>query len=115
MSDPLRVTGQGHYRFKNKQTKKIFLSQYRKGTEGHLMKQKQAKYQDIGFRLSKLSYKRFKGQMLFLGRVLASGRGRFPLFMSAGNPAKPPVGPGYCLYSGEKQKTDMLEPAITYG
>ena len=103
MSDPLRVTGQGHYRFKNKQTKKIFLSQYRKGTEGHLMKQKQAKYQDIGFRLSKLSYKRFKGQMLFLGRVLASGRGRFPLFMSAGNPAKPPVCPGHYLHSGENQ------------
>lgn len=70
------------------------------------MKQKQAKYQDIGFRLSKLGLKIQRPDAVPGRSWPVEGR-RFPLFMSAGNPAKPPVGPGYCLYSGEKQKTDI--------
>lgn len=52
--------------------------------------------------------------MLFLGRGPASGRGHFPLFVSAGNPAKPPVGPGNSSHSRENQKADMLKQAIIY-
>lgn len=52
--------------------------------------------------------------MLFLGRGPASGRGHVPLFMSAGNPAKPPVGLGNSLHFGENQKADTLKPAIIY-